>query len=53
MNMLFDYIPVKECKNKDVWYTCYKCGKCGRKFNEDGIMVDDGGNTVMEDEDFE
>lgn len=28
--MIIDYIPAKECKNKEVWYTCYKCGKCGR-----------------------
>lgn len=51
MNMIIDYVPSKECKNKDVMYTCYKCGKCGRKF-ENGIMVDDGGTTVIDDEDF-
>ena len=53
MNILVDYVPVKECKNDDVMYTCYKCGKCGRKFNESGIMIDDGGTTVMDDRDFE
>lgn len=36
--MILDYIPAVECKNKDVWFTCYQCGKCGRVF-EDGIMM--------------
>ena len=35
----------KECKNEEVWYTCYQCGKCGRVF-ENGFMVDDGGTTI-------
>ncbi len=52
MNILVDYAPAKECKNKDVWYTCYKCGKCGRKFNESGIMIDDGGTSSMNEEDL-
>lgn len=30
--MILDYISAVECKNKDVWFTCYKSGKCGRKF---------------------
>ena len=42
MNMIVDYIPAKECKNKEAWFICLKCGKCGRKF-EHGFMVDDGG----------
>ena len=46
--MMVDYITAKECKNGEAWYTCYKCGKCGRKF-EDGIMVDDGGTTIEEE----
>lgn len=50
MNIFVDYAPTKECKNKDVWYTCYKCGKCGRVFNDNGIMIDDGDTTVMDDE---
>ena len=48
--MILDYIPAVECKNKDVWFTCYKCGKCGRVFGEDGIMIDDGGTTIDEEE---
>lgn len=43
MDMIVDYIPAKECKNKKCWYTCLKCGKCGRKFNDFGYMTDDGG----------
>ena len=46
-NIIVDYGISKECQNKDAWYTCYKCGKCGRKF-ENGFMVDDGGTTPME-----
>lgn len=40
MKTIIDYVPSKKCKNPDVWYTCYKCGQCGRKFI-DGIMVED------------
>ena len=39
------YILAKECKNKNAWYTCYKCGKCGRVF-EYGYLIDDGGTTI-------
>lgn len=42
MNMIVDYIPAKECKNKETWYVCLKCGECGRVFNEYGVMIDDG-----------
>lgn len=48
--MIIDYIVAKECKNSEVWYTCYKCGQCGRKF-ENGFMVDDGGTTIEEEDD--
>lgn len=47
--MIFDYTPSKECENKDVLYACHQCGKCGRKF-ENGIMIDDGGTTIDEDD---
>ena len=46
--MIIDYTPANECKNEDVWYTCYQCGKCGRAF-EGGFMVDDGGTTIEEE----
>lgn len=46
--MIIDYVIANECKNKEVYFICYKCGKCGRKF-ENGVMVDDGGTTVSED----
>ena len=46
--MTVDYSVAVECKNKDAWYTCYKCGECGRVF-ENGFMVDDGGTTVYEE----
>lgn len=47
--MIIEYTPAEECENEDVMYICYKCGKCGRKF-EDGIMVDDGGTHCEKDE---
>ena len=47
--MIVEYTLAKECKNEEVWYTCYQCGKCGRVF-EDGFMVDDGGTTIDEEE---
>ena len=44
-----DYCKAEECKNEETWYTCYKCEKCGRKFDEQGIMVDDGGTHPYEE----
>ena len=47
--MIIDYGCAKECCNPDneMKFTCYKCGECGRKF-ENGIMIDDGGTTTEE-----
>ena len=45
--IIFDYAKAKECKNTESWFTCYKCGKCGRVF-ENGFMTDSGG-THTED----
>lgn len=40
VGMIFiDYSIHQECRNEEVYYTCYKCGKCGRVFNEYGIMI--------------
>lgn len=50
--MIIDYVPAKECRNTNVWYSCHKCGACGRKF-EDGFMVDDGGTIIAEEEGYE
>ena len=47
--MIIDYILAKECKNEEARCTCYKCGKCGRVF-EDGFMIDEVGTTVDEEE---
>ena len=46
--VIVDYILAKECNNAEAWYTCLKCGKCGRVF-ENGFMVNDGGTTVYEE----
>ena len=48
--MKIDYTLAKECKNEEVWYTCYQCGKCGRVF-DNGFMVDAGGTTIEEEKD--
>lgn len=47
-SIIIDYAPSKECKEM-CYCVCYKCGKCGRKFNEYGVMIDDGGTTPQED----
>ena len=47
--MIVEYIIAKECKNEEVWCTCYKCGKCERVF-EDELLIDEGGTTVDEEE---
>lgn len=47
--MIVDYTISKECKNEEVWCTCYKCGKCGRVF-KDGLLIDEGGTTIEEEE---
>ena len=47
--MIIDYILAQECKNEEVLYTCYQCGKCGRVF-ENGFMVNDGGTIIEEEE---
>ena len=51
MMFLYDYCCAKECCNpeNEMHMTCYKCGKCGRKFNDAGVMIDDGGTTSDED----
>lgn len=48
--IFIDYTRAIECEEETFGYICYKCGKCGRKFNEHGIMVDDGGTTPDEGE---
>lgn len=48
--MFIDYIPAIECKNSDSYGICCKCEECGRRFNEAGEMVDDGGTHIEEDE---
>ena len=50
MDILFDYVKAKECKNKEAWFTCYKCGKCGRRF-DNGFMINDGGTHPEDEED--
>lgn len=47
--MIIDYTAAVERSNPEVFYTCYQCGKCGRVF-DDGIMIDDGGTTVADEE---
>jgi hypothetical protein len=42
--MIFTYIKAKECNNSEAWFSCLKCGKCGRVFKS-GYLVDQGGTT--------
>lgn len=43
--VIIDYELSTDCTNEDVWYICYKCGKCGRRFDR-GFLV----NAKEEDE---
>ena len=50
-----DYVLAKNCKNQDAYFgTCYKCGKCGRKFDPsqgNGVLVKESpAGPVSEDE---
>lgn len=47
--IIADYAVAVECENPKTFYTCYKCGACGRRFNADGFMISNGGTTI-EDE---
>ena len=47
--MIIDYILAQECKNEEVLYTCYQCGKYGRVF-ENEFMVNAGSTTIKEEE---
>lgn len=52
-NIFVDYPKAKECKNVDAWFTCLKCGNCGRIF-KDGVMINENGThseEVEEDDD--
>ena len=40
-----DYLLATTCQNPDALYICQKCGLCGRMFDINGDMVDDGGTT--------
>lgn len=48
MGVIFiDYAKAKECINAEAWFSCDKCGQCGRRF-KDGFMVDEGGTTPVD-----
>jgi DNA-directed RNA polymerase subunit RPC12/RpoP len=44
--ILICYLRHQEFVNEETSYndTCYKCGKCGRKFDENGMMVQQAKN---------
>ena len=42
-----DYTLAKECKNEEVWYTCYKCGKCGRYIEKLETKIANKSNTTL------
>lgn len=40
--MFVDYAPCEECTNPYTWgHICDKCGACGRKFDDKGVLIDD------------
>lgn len=53
MRIIVDYKVSEECKDIQAlcFGHCYKCGACGRVFDDEGYMVDDGGTTPMKEED--
>ena len=39
--LFVDYAPCEECTNPDAYRTiCVKCGACGRKFDDKGVLID-------------
>ena len=48
------YTPLEECENLSETYgmICVQCGKCGREFNNSGIMTDDGSTTTEKGEEI-
>ena len=40
--MFVDYAPCEKCTNPDTYgMICVKCGACGRKFDDKGVLIDD------------
>lgn len=48
--MIIDYELAENCQNPEVYYICYKCGACGRKF-ENGILIEEGEEDDEENDD--
>lgn len=39
--MFVDYAPCEKCTNPDTYgEICVKCGACGRKFDDKGVLID-------------
>ena len=49
------YLRHQECQNEEMSLAdiCYKCGKCGRKFNEYGIMIEQAKDEKEIEEDYD
>ena len=42
IKVFVDYAPEENCKSPDTCgEICVKCGECGRKFDDKGVMIDD------------
>lgn len=40
-NLFVDCTPCEECTNPYTWgHICGKCGACGRKFDDKGVLID-------------
>ena len=51
--VIVNYIPAKECTNPEVYFSCMKCEVCGRRFDRFGLLTDDGGTTIEEEDEQE
>lgn len=39
--LFVDYAPCEKCTNPYTWgHICVKCGACGRKFDDKGVLID-------------
>ena len=40
--LYIDYVVSDDCTNEDSFFeVCVKCGRCGRKFDEDGVLIEE------------
>ena len=51
MKMFIEYGVTENCNNLySFGELCVKCGDCGRKFTDDGILIDEDLETIREED---